>query len=137
MYAFTAALPINARPAFKLLDPNNKYFQNIWYLDSCEYFHERYIYAKNLSRVFGKDYTPERTILIDNNVYSFFANPDNGILVKSFYDQVDDDTLEKLLPFMKLCSEMDDVRPALINAYRIRETLTKTLGEYGKEFKRM
>jgi Dullard-like phosphatase family protein len=127
MYAFTAADPVYARPAFKLLDPKEKYFQKMWYRDSLTSDEESYIETKDLSLVFGEDYIAERTIIIDDSIDNFLANPDNGIPIAGFTDQASDRALTDLLPLVKALSEVKDVRPVLADMFKMREKLSPFL----------
>jgi carboxy-terminal domain RNA polymerase II polypeptide A small phosphatase len=119
MYAFTSATPVYARPAFKLLDPKEEYFQKIWYRDSCDYS------GKDLSRVFGKEYSAERTVLVDNEDRNFNDNPDNCIPIESFRVSASDRALTDLLPLIKSFSEVDDVRPVLADMFKMKKKLRK------------
>lgn len=129
LYVFTAALPVYARPGLKLIDANQKIFKKIWYRDSCQIIRKYGFYTKNLKMVFGPDYVPERTILIDNNVLSFYANPSNGIHVSSFYDQAEDTELLALIPFLRNLDPDTDVRPRLTFLFKIQESLHIALSE--------
>jgi TFIIF-interacting CTD phosphatase-like protein len=46
----------------------------------------------------GRDLS--KTLIVDNLEDSFQYQMDNGILIKSWYDDMDDDCLVKLLPFL-------------------------------------
>ena len=72
------------------------------------------IYLKDLSQI-GRSL--ERTMIVDNNPESFLLQPENGILIKSWYDDVEDTALEELeiVLFMIVKSQMWDLRKALRN----------------------
>ena len=57
----------------------------------------------------------DKTLIIDNLYESFLNQPDNGILVKSWYDDMDDTELLTLLPFLKGLVEdkVPDIREVL------------------------
>lgn len=58
----------------------------------------------------------EKTIIIDNLAENFIhTTPDNGIWVESWYDDMDDNILELLLPFLIdiVIEEVEDVRKVL------------------------
>jgi CTD small phosphatase-like protein 2 len=63
--------------------------------------------------VIGRDL--KKTIIIDNLYESFMNQPDNGILVNSWYDDMEDTELLTLLPFLKSIVEdgVDDIREEL------------------------
>ena len=55
------------------------------------------IYQKDLSRI-GRDLS--RTLIVDNNAENFQLQPDNGIYIKSWYDDPDDQALSQLCPLL-------------------------------------
>ena len=60
-------------------------------------------FVKDLARI-GRDLA--RTIIIDNTAENFQRQVNNGIYIKSFYDDPQDTELEEMLPFLKckICS---------------------------------
>jgi CTD small phosphatase-like protein 2 len=54
-------------------------------------------------------------MIVDNNPESFLLQPENGILIKSWYDDVDDTALEELevVLYMIDKSKIWDLRKAL------------------------
>ena len=77
----------------------------------CIYYEGCYI--KNLS-IINRDY--KDIIIIDNNPISYAFNKDNGIPIKSWFDDPNDNELIKLLPFLKFLSKANDVRPFIKSA---------------------
>ena len=61
----------------------------------------------------GRDLS--KTLIIDNLYESFLRQPDNGILVKSWYGDMTDSELLTLLPFLKglVEDQVPDVREVL------------------------
>jgi RNA polymerase II subunit A small phosphatase-like protein len=55
-------------------------------------------YVKDLERL-GRPL--EKTIIIDNTKESFIRHPQNGILIKSFFNDSNDVELLKLIPILK------------------------------------
>jgi TFIIF-interacting CTD phosphatase-like protein len=53
---------------------------------------------QDLSRL-GRDL--ERTLLVDNVADNFCLQPDNGILIKTWYDDMEDTQLYELIPLLK------------------------------------
>ena len=49
-------------------------------------------------------------IIIDNNPSSYATNEDNGIPIKTWYDDLNDNELIKLIPVLKYLSNVNDVR---------------------------
>ena len=55
------------------------------------------VYQKDLSRL-GRELS--RTLIVDNNAENFQLQPDNGIYIKSWYDDPDDKALAQLAPLL-------------------------------------
>lgn len=87
-----------------------KYVKHRLYREHTVYQDEMYI--KDLS-LLGRDL--KKTIIIDNLYESFINQPHNGILCKSWYDDMEDNELQILLPFLKEIVEnkADDVTEEL------------------------
>ena len=65
----------------------------------------------------------EKTIIIDNLAENFIhTTPDNGIWVESWYDDMEDNILEQLTPFLKSI-----VTSGMVND--VRQLLTKEVKE--------
>lgn len=118
VYAFTAALPVYARPVLKTLDPDNSIFKQIWYRGSCSRIRigARTCYSKNL-KVLGDQFDEQRTLLVDNNIISHLINPSNGILMSSFYDDHTDRELDYVFDLLRHLEAERDVRPLLREAF--------------------
>lgn len=56
------------------------------------------VYQKDLSRL-GRELS--KTMIVDNNAENFQLQPDNGIYIKSWYDDPDDKALLELAPILK------------------------------------
>lgn len=54
----------------------------------------------------------QKILIIDNLVESFSRQPDNGILVKDWFDDMEDTELSMLIPFLKnlVINKIPDVR---------------------------
>ena len=106
---FTAAKKEYADFILDRLD-ENKNISHRLYRRHCVFQNE--IYLKDLSQI-GRPL--ERTMIVDNNPESFLLQPENGILIKSWYDDVDDTALEELevVLFMIIKSQLWDLRKAL------------------------
>lgn len=80
----------------------------------CIFYNSNFFYSKDL-RNLGRPL--ERTIIIDNLADNFIhTTPNNGIWVESWYDDMDDNILELLTPFLKsivLSGKVPDVRKLL------------------------
>ena len=67
---------------------------------------------KDLSRI-GRDLA--KTIIVDNVAENFMLQPDNGIFIKSWFDDQNDTALSELAPLLKqiVKKKVPDVRDAL------------------------
>ena len=122
VYAFTAGLPVYARPVLRYIDPENDIFRNAWYRQSCSKIRavesDFVFYTKDLE-VLGKSYDPNRTILVDNSIFSFLKQPLNGIIVPSFYDDPTDRVLPQVLDIIARLQHEKDVKPLLHEMFDI------------------
>lgn len=138
-HIFTAAMAVYAKPLLDTLDPNGEIFTNIWYRDSCTFKSTKpHAYVKDLGDLndgscnignrkqsSGTAIRLNRTVLVDNNPMSFLANPENGILVSSFYDDVHDKTLPAVVDLLDELDKHEDVRPVLDSRFQLRQAITE------------
>ena len=104
IYVFTASMEEYASPVIDLLDKNNfvkkKFFRQDCIFNNGLYIKDLYKVSNDLRDV----------IIIDNNPSSYVTNEDNGIPIKTWYDDLNDNELIKLIPLLKYLSNVDDVR---------------------------
>ncbi len=82
---FTGGTREYADAAIKLIDPEGKYFKNSWSRNDCTHVNFRqYNFTVKDLKVLKGNYIPERTILVDNLIFSFAFQPNNGYLIKEF-----------------------------------------------------
>jgi CTD small phosphatase-like protein 2 len=104
---FTASMKPYAEQVLKALDPYNR-LKYRFYRDCCTEMNGNYI--KDL-RVLGRDLS--QVIIIDNSEIAFSFQPENGILIKSWFSDQTDRELDSIQSFLMSLSECEDVRPAL------------------------
>eukprot|EP00980_Cylindrotheca_fusiformis_P010637 scaffold2366_cov115-Cylindrotheca_fusiformis.AAC.11 len=121
-HIFTAAMEVYAKPVLKQLDPHGTIFSNCWFRESCTLDPAMGAYAKSLEFAWGGDQL-KRTVLVDNNPLSFLANPENGILVSSFYNDAKDTTLPAVVDLLHELNQEEDVRPILDARFGLRQAL--------------
>jgi Dullard-like phosphatase family protein len=128
VFAFTAGMSVYARPVIKYLDPEQKIFQKVWYRESCTRTQvgRNDLYTKDLESM-KQHYDPNRTILVDNNIFSFLPQPSNGILVPDFYDNPEDNVLPQVLKVVKELQTESDVKPALHDMFNLTGHVEKTV----------
>jgi Dullard-like phosphatase family protein len=124
-HVFTAAVDVYADPLLDTLDPSGTMFAGRWYREHCVYDAKQIAYVKNLCTfppVLNKNL--DRVVLVDNNPLSFLANPSNGILVSSFYNDPTDKTLPAVWDLLQvLDNKKCDVRPHLDEQFGLKKAL--------------
>jgi Dullard-like phosphatase family protein len=120
LYVFTAGLESYGKPILDQLDPKGTLFKGRFFRQSCKSM--KGMFLKDLSCV-QRDLS--RVILVDNNPVSFLLQPSNGIPVPSFYDDVNDRTLDSLWQVLHSLKELKDVRPKLHQLFRLADLLAE------------
>lgn len=74
------------------------------------------IFIKDLTRL-GRDLS--KTIIVDNIAANFYLQPDNGIQIRSWYDDAKDFALKELEPILKrvVNEKVPDVREFLSDLF--------------------
>lgn len=94
---FTASVPEYADAVINYLDPENKFIKFRLYRNNC-------INVKDLLRVKNlkifQNIPLKKIILVDNNMYSFTSQLNNGILINSFIYDKDDNELSNVLSYL-------------------------------------
>ena len=106
---FTASISQYANPLLDELD-KNRYIKYRLFREHCTF--TRGIYIKDL-KIFERKIN--NMIIIDNNPLSYDNNIENGIPILSWYEDINDNELLKLLPLLKYMSNsnIEDVRPVI------------------------
>ena len=88
------------------IDPHN-YITHRLYRQHCS--PEGEFHIKNIEKI-GRGL--QKILLIDNLAESFSKQPENGILVKDWFDDMEDQELSMLVPFLKLLvqNKVPDIR---------------------------
>ena len=116
---------IYANPLLDHIDPQGK-LAGRWFRESCVYDPRQRAYIKNLSH-FGPSL--DRVVLVDNNPLSFLHQPENGILVSSFYNDATDTTLDSVYQLLhELDESQADVRPVLEQKFGLASALAELTG---------
>ncbi|CAL4909743.1 unnamed protein product [Urochloa decumbens] len=100
---FTASESVYAEPLLDKLDPDHKLISRRFYRESCTFSNGSYI--KDLT-IFGVDLA--KIVIVDNTPQ---LQVDNGIPIKSWFDDPSDVELMELLPFLATLVDAKDVRP--------------------------
>lgn len=111
---YTASCSDYADPILNFLEEHleNNYFKYRLYREHCIVYGNFYI--KDLL-IFNKPM--EKTIIVDNNLFSFCHYLNNGVLVTSYYNENDDLDLLSLIEFFK---------SSIVNSKDVREEIANT-----------
>mgnify|MGYP002624473779 CR=1 FL=1 len=116
IYIFTASISQYASPLIDKLD-QGKIFAGRLFRHHCIYNNGKYI--KDIKQI-GKDL--KDIIIIDNNPISYCLNQDNGIPISTWYDDINDNELNKLIPLLIYLSKVNDVRPIIKQVLNTQKT---------------
>lgn len=94
---FTASIKAYADVIIDYLDPEGDLVQHRLYRDSC-ILHPEKVYMKDL-RIFSNR-NLDKIVLVDNAVYSFMNQLNNGIPIVSYRNNEHDDQLKHLTSFL-------------------------------------
>ncbi|KAM7530526.1 hypothetical protein LguiB_033936 [Lonicera macranthoides] len=109
---FTASQSIYAKQLLDILDPDGKLISHRAYRESCIF--SEGIYTKDLT-VLGVDLA--KVAIIDNSPQVFRLQVNNGIPIKSWFDDPSDTALMSLLPFLETLAHAEDVRPIIAKRF--------------------
>ena len=112
---FTASLSNYADPLMDLLDPDCLCTARL-FREHCT-FNGRF-FVKDMS-LLGRRI--EDVILVDNNPNSYFAQPENGLPISSWFEDLSDRELYNLTPLLVGLSNIPDVRTVLGKTHKNHE----------------
>ena len=105
---FTASVKAYADAVIDYLDPNKNLIQFRLYRNNCINVNDK-IFVKDLRIIKGIDI--KDIILLDNSIYSFSAQINNGILLNSFFNDKNDIELYNVLGYLlNFLVKAEDVR---------------------------
>ncbi|KAK6934100.1 FCP1 homology domain [Dillenia turbinata] len=113
---FTASQRVYAEKILNILDPERKFISYSVYRDSCTFSDD--IYSKDLT-ILGVDLA--KVAIVDNSPQVFRLQVDNGIPIKSWFDDPSDCELISLIPFLETLADADDVRPIIAKRFGNKE----------------
>lgn len=139
---YTAGTTAYATAILKVLDPE-RIISNRFCRDKCVKAPVPQVYWKDL-KIVNKNLT--RVVLVDNNPVCFHMQPDNGILIKDYFGEVedkewkDDHELERVQGLLiRLADTPGDVRKILRKELKQKDLrpLIKQAMEYHKQVSRL
>ena len=68
-------------------------------------------------------------VIVDNAVYSFDFQLENGIPIIPYYDDENDEELYHLIPYLDILSQCEDVRVQNRDAFQLLEMENQNLEE--------
>ncbi|KAK4271788.1 hypothetical protein QN277_020429 [Acacia crassicarpa] len=113
---FTASQSIYAKQLLDVLDPDGKLISRRVYRESCIFSDGNY--TKDLT-ILGVDLA--KIAIVDNSPQVFRLQVNNGIPIKSWFDDPSDCALMSLLPFLEILADADDVRPIIEERFGHKE----------------
>ncbi|XP_076897236.1 uncharacterized protein LOC143550481 [Bidens hawaiensis] len=113
---FTASQSIYANQLLDILDPDGKFISRRAYRESCVFADGTY--TKDLT-VLGLDLA--KVAIIDNCPQVFRFQVNNGIPIKSWFNDPSDCALITLLPFLETLANAEDVRPLIAKRFGNKE----------------
>ena len=130
---FTSSDSIYADRLLKCIDPEKKYFEEVFYRNACYLFEHKeediMIFVKDIARFKNRDM--RRSVLLDSRPLSFMLTPENGMPAMPYIADYDaqtefgekDDYLLTLIEDIEKLKPLDDVRPYLDETYKIKQKL--------------
>jgi CTD small phosphatase-like protein 2 len=101
------------------LEKDKKYFKMRFYRDHC-IFIEPGLYIKDL-RIFSDFKKLEDIIILDNSLFSFANQLNNGILITSFFSDANDTFLENVKCYLDYIKNEKDIRIINKESFRLEE----------------
>ena len=101
---YTASVKEYANPVLDFIDPNNYGWARV-FRDDWRQIEGSFV--KDLTNL-GRDLT--QTVIIDNSPIAYWLNPNNGLPIKNFYDDIEDKELLNLIPILEHIATVDNVQ---------------------------
>ena len=119
LVVFTASDKQYADVIIAHLEKDKKYFKMRFYRDHC-IFIEPGLYIKDL-RIFSDFKKLEDIIILDNSLFSFANQLNNGILITSFFSDTNDTFLENVKCYLDYIKNEKDIRVINKESFRLEE----------------
>ena len=130
LIVYTASHPYYADTVIDLLDPDKTIFSKRLFRDSCIRTDVN-IFIKDL-RVLDCDL--KSTVIVDNAIFSFAFQLDNGIPIIPFYDDKEDKILPKIKDYIITLKDMEDVRIINKKTFSLTELFELNISSFVKYY---
>lgn len=120
MIIFTASCSDYANPIINFIEKDQSYFKYRFYREHCVTYGN--LFLKDLS-IFGKPLN--KTIIVDNNIFSFAHYLRNGVLISSYTNESDDLDLCSLIEYFKTLVSVDDVQVEIEGTFGFNKLLNE------------
>lgn len=117
LIVFTASHPNYANTAIDLIDPDKKIFSKRLFRNSCIRT-DNNLFVKDL-RILGKDLGS--VIIVDNSIFSFASQLDNGVPIIPFYDDKEDCIMPKIRDYLISLKDLEDIRVINMRTFSLSE----------------
>ncbi|KAJ1919737.1 CTD small phosphatase-like protein 2 [Mycoemilia scoparia] len=117
---FTASQQAYANKLMNYIDPQRKLVKYRLFRDSCVNINENYI--KDLS-ILGRDIG--KVVIVDNAPQTYGYQQSNGIPIRSWYEDPNDNELMMVLEFLETLVGKEDVRPLVDSKFNTRKKVEK------------
>jgi CTD small phosphatase-like protein 2 len=119
LVVFTASDQDYADTIINYIEKDKKYFKMRLYRNNC-IFIEPGLYIKDL-RIFNSWKNMENIIIVDNSLFSFANQLNNGILITSFFDDKKDTFLYNVKDYLEYIKNEKDIREINKESFRFEE----------------
>jgi Dullard-like phosphatase family protein len=119
LVVFTASEQQYADVVIDYLEKDKKYFKKRFYRNHCVFI-EPGLYIKDL-RIFSGIKKLEDIIILDNSLFSFANQLNNGILITSFFSDLNDSFLENVKCYLDYIKNEKDIRIVNKKSFRFEE----------------
>eukprot|EP00826_Nyctotherus_ovalis_P057436 TRINITY_DN7849_c0_g1_i2.p1 TRINITY_DN7849_c0_g1~~TRINITY_DN7849_c0_g1_i2.p1 ORF type:complete len:498 (-),score=152.55 TRINITY_DN7849_c0_g1_i2:110-1603(-) len=130
LIVFTASHPNYADVVIDLIDPDKKIFSKRLFRNSCIRT-DINLFIKDL-RILGKDL--RSVIIVDNSIFSFAFQLDNGVPIIPFYDDKEDCIMPKIRDYLISLKDLEDIRAINTRTFSLTELYRLDISSFLKYY---
>ena len=128
---FTAGQKWFADYIIDYLDPDNKLFQHRYYRTSTSMLSKKQnIIVKDLSIFTRGELSLDDILIVDNNIYSFAFNLENGIPINDYLGNKSDKSLKQLMVYLDYIKDKANLGLENEKIYELRMIYNSNIEEY-------